>query len=190
MSSKSKIIKLFCGFQKSKHEIGNLRDHFKKNKVKRKKGFASLILAMTRLCYRVYFYQQYQEPDPALLPPVFPWTESSGSSSCTLLWYRICIYRTFSTSSLGSLSHKRWLMGFRRSCSFLSKRHNRNFSGLFRLPRFCAEKLRLSENVGDSKTESTLSNEYNFVIEYIWNPSICSMIYIQLWLVYGYYRLW
>lgn len=124
MSSKSKIIKLFCGFQKSKHEIGNLRDHFKKNKVKRKKGFASLILAMTRLCYRVYFYQQYQEPDPALLPPVFPWTESSGSSSCTLLWYRICIYiyRTFSTSSLGSLSHKRWLMGFRRSCSFLSER--------------------------------------------------------------------
>lgn len=39
MSSKSKIIKLFCGFQKSKHEIGNLRVHFKKNKVKRKKGF-------------------------------------------------------------------------------------------------------------------------------------------------------
>lgn len=34
---------------------------------------------------RVYFYQQYQEPDPALLPPVFSWTESSGSSSCTLL---------------------------------------------------------------------------------------------------------
>lgn len=39
MSSKSKIIKLSWGFQKSKHEIGNLRDHFKKNKVKRKKGF-------------------------------------------------------------------------------------------------------------------------------------------------------
>lgn len=34
---------------------------------------------------RVYFYQQYHEPDPALLPPVFPWNGSSGSSSCTLL---------------------------------------------------------------------------------------------------------
>ncbi|XP_062599009.1 uncharacterized protein LOC134260480 [Saccostrea cucullata] len=34
---------------------------------------------------RVYFSQPFQEPDPALLPPVYPWTPSSGSSSCSIL---------------------------------------------------------------------------------------------------------
>lgn len=106
--------------------------------------------------FRVYFYQQYHEPDPALLPPVFPWNGSSGSSSCTLLWYRICI------------SHiQHFIIWIAVALKMAKRSANAQFISFITsqsqclMPSWSFELFRREvaiENVGDSKTHTTDDN--------------------------------
>lgn len=134
-------------------------------------------------CYRVYFYQQYHEPDPAQLPPVFPWNGSSGSSSCTLLWYRICI------------SHiQHFIIGIAVALKMAKRSANAQFISFITSqsqclgPSWAFELLRWEvaiENVGDSKTLSTYTTDDNFDIHpfALWCSFNCDscMVASSLW---------
>lgn len=133
--------------------------------------------------YRVYFYQQYHEPDPALLPPVFPWNGSSGSSSCTLLWYKICI------------SHiQHFIIWIAVALKMAKRSANAQFISFITsqsqclMPSWAFELFRREvaiENVGDSKTLSTYTTDDNFDIRpfVLWCSFNCDsfMVASSLW---------